>query len=385
MRKIDYSLKNIDPFNTSFLIALPILGIVFLLAHIKYEGFNPYLLIPAFIMYALTVFSISGGYHRLFAHRAYKANSLMKIFYLVFGAASGESTAIKWASDHRVHHQNVDTDQDPYNIHQGFFYAHIGWVFLKESASNEKTFPKDLSTDKWVMWQHRNGAVLAIGTNILVSLFVGWLSGDYFGAMAIVGFLRITFVHHITFCINSLCHMIGTKPYDDQQTARDSNFLAFLTFGEGYHNFHHSFQADYRNGHLWYQWDPTKWIITLTTKLGWTSDLKRASEAAILRARMNIQEKHFVKKIEFFPSMKARFGYVNGEFTKIKELKEKVQVAQKRLLELRAEYNRLKLEFQDQGANKLAEMREKLEEAKAEFRKSYEEWSMSISLQVAPA
>jgi stearoyl-CoA desaturase (Delta-9 desaturase) len=389
MRKIDYSLKNIDPFNTSFLIILPILGVVVTYLHVKYEGFNPYLVLAAIVMYGLTIFSISGGYHRLFSHRAYKANSAMKLFYLIFGAASGESTAVKWASDHRVHHQNVDTDKDPYNIHQGFFYAHIGWVFLKESATGEETFAKDLTNDKLVMWQHRNGVALMIGTNVFICLLLGWLTGDYLGAAGIVGFLRLTVVHHITFCINSLCHMIGTKPYDDTQTARDSNLLAFLTFGESYHNYHHSFQTDYRNGHLWYQWDPTKWILHLTTKLGWSWDLKRANEAAVLKARMNVQQKKFEKKIEkkieFAPAMKAHFGYENGEFHKIKELKEKVHQAHKRFLELRAEYYRLKHELQDQGASKLAELKQKIEEAKREFQHSYQEWLQSLSLQPAYA
>jgi stearoyl-CoA desaturase (delta-9 desaturase) len=296
MKKPDYSLKNLDPFNTSFLLALPTLGILFLLAHIYIEGFNPYLLIAAFAMYALTTFSISGGYHRLFSHRAYKANKFVKLFYLIFGAASGQTSALRWASNHRIHHRNVDTDQDPYNIHKGFFFAHIGWVMLKDSEDFEEVFAKDLMRDPLVMWQHKYATSIALISNTVICLFIGWLTGSYLGSIAIVGFLRLTLVHHITFSINSFAHMIGSRPYNKKQTARDSHLLALVTFGEGYHNFHHTFESDFRNGFNWYEWDPTKWILSVTTKLGLTYDLIRTPTAVVERikyeANQNVTSLH---------------------------------------------------------------------------------------------
>ena len=362
MRKIEYSLKKLDPFNASFLIALPILGFVALWLHIKYEGFNPYLLIPAFAMYALTVFSISGGYHRLFAHRAYKANTFLKLFYLVFGAASGETSAIKWSADHRRHHTHVDTDLDPHSIHEGFFFAHIGWVMLKEEEQNKSVFPKDLLQDKWVMWQHKHCVALAVGVNAAAILLAAYFSGHFWGSLALVGFLRLTFVHHITFCINSLCHMIGTRPYDTKETARDSILLALITFGEGYHNFHHAFQADYRNGIRWYQWDPTKWILNLMSLVGQATDLKRTSEASILRAKMNVISQN-------------KLGSKRDE--RIAELQERVQAAQKKFLELKGEYVRLK----HQGQDKILEIEQAMREAKREFQMLYEAWKRELALQ----
>lgn len=154
MKKISYKLQNLDLYNTTFLLALPAMGILLLLAHIYWEGFNPYLLIPAIAMYAITVFAISAGYHRLFSHRAYKTNTALKLFYLIFGAACGQNSALNWSKNHRVHHRKVDTEDDPYNIRQGFFFAHMGWVMLKDQITVED--PKDLTRDPVIMWQHRH-------------------------------------------------------------------------------------------------------------------------------------------------------------------------------------------------------------------------------------
>lgn len=292
MQDIRYSLKNLDFYTTSFLIALPTLGVLLLFAHIYWEGFNPYLLIPSFAMYALTTFAISGGYHRLFSHRTYKANTLMKLFYLIFGAASGQNSALKWSKDHRVHHRKVDTEEDPYNIKQGFFYAHMGWVLLKNRVDVDD--PKDLTRDPLVMWQHRHVGKIALISNFLICLLVGYITGDYLGSFAMVGFLRLIVVLHIIFSINSFCHKIGTRPYDKNSTARDSHILALITFGEAYHNFHHRFESDYRNGYNWYEWDPTKWLLNITTKLGWSRDLIKTPKAVVERikkeARYNLKE-----------------------------------------------------------------------------------------------
>lgn len=291
MKKIDYSIKNLDPWTTSFLIALPTFGIFFLFAHIYWEGFNPYVLIPAFIMYVLTTFSISAGYHRLFSHRAYKTNKFMKLFFLIFGAASGQNSALKWSRDHRVHHRKVDTDEDPYNIRQGFFFAHMGWVLLKDQIHVEN--PKDLERDPLVMWQYRHVGKIALITNLIVCLISGYFTGSYLGSFAVVGFLRLTGVLQIVFCINSFCHMIGTQPYDKKSTARDSHLLALITFGEGYHNFHHKFESDYRNGFNWYEWDPTKWILSVMTKIGLAYDViktpKNVVERIKIEARQNLE------------------------------------------------------------------------------------------------
>lgn len=364
MKKLGYSLKELNYFNFIFLTSIPLIGIALLILHIVYEGFNPYLLIPATFMYICTGFSITGGYHRLFAHRSYQANPLVKLFYLLFGAAAGENSVLHWAADHRVHHQNVDTDLDPYDINQGFFYAHMGWIIRKQDLKNAQ-YPKDLLNDKLVMWQHRNLLSITLLVNVIPCLIMGYFTGSWLGSLAIVGFLRVTFVHHATFFINSLCHMLGKRPYDDKQTARDSFILALFTFGEGYHNFHHTFQLDYRNGLRWYHWDPTKWTVNLMSRLGLASNLKRTSEVSILRARMNV--------------LANKYSHLSTEHVlHLNELSLQVQSAMKKFLDLKAEYELKRKQKAHEIHAQIEEMKTRIIEAKEEFRELYAQWEMRL-------
>lgn len=242
-----------------------------------------------FLFYiAATGMSITVGYHRLFAHRTFKANPLVEFLVLFFGAAAFEQSALRWASQHRDHHRFVDTDQDPYSIKKGFFYAHIGWlIFWRHPAHLENA--RDLQKNKLVMSQNNFYILWASVAGIILPVMLGALSGHALGAFIFTVCLRLTFVYHSTFCINSVCHMFGKATYDIYSTAKDHWFVAFLTFGEGYHNFHHHFPGDYRNAVRWYQWDPSKWTIFCLKFLGLASDLKRVSNFRILEARLTAQ------------------------------------------------------------------------------------------------
>ena len=127
--------------------------------------------------------------------------------------------------------------------------------------------------------------VLILLTNVALPLFLGWLVGDVWGVFLLAGVLRLVVSHHVTFFINSLAHMWGSRPYTDENTARDNWFLAIVTYGEGYHNFHHLFQSDYRNGIRWWQFDPTKWLIRSLAWLGLTKNLYRTPLERIETAR----------------------------------------------------------------------------------------------------
>ena len=232
--------------------------------------------------------SVTAGYHRLFAHKTYQAAWPVRLFFLVFGAASLENSVLNWAADHRVHHTHVDEERDPYNITKGFWWAHIGWIFF-ENETPSQTVVRDLLEDPLVVWQNRWYHVVGLGIAFGVPLLVGLLTGNVLGCLLIGGVLRVVVSHHTTFFINSLCHMIGRQPYSKEHTARDSGIMAVLAFGEGYHNYHHSFPFDYRNGVKAWQFDPAKWAIYLLSKVGLTRDLRRAPEAAVLKAKVELQ------------------------------------------------------------------------------------------------
>jgi stearoyl-CoA desaturase (delta-9 desaturase) len=241
--------------------------------------------------------SVTGGYHRLFAHRTYQAAWPVRLLFLVFGSAALENSVLNWTADHRVHHSNVDHERDPYNIQKGFWWAHMGWIFFENEAPSQ-TVVRDLLEDPLVRWQARWYIPLGLGVAFGIPLIVGLATGRVLGCLLIGGVLRVVASHHGTFFINSLCHMVGRQPYSRDHSARDSGVMAVLAFGEGYHNFHHSFPFDYRNGIRRWHFDPAKWTIYGLSLVGLAHNLRRASDAVILKARIDVQFERAKEKLE---------------------------------------------------------------------------------------
>lgn len=275
---------KIDWVNTLFLTLTPVFSLILGGIYFSNHGFQPGIIGLAVALYFITGISITAGYHRLYSHRAYKASPIVKFLLLIFGAATFENSALKWCTDHRIHHNNVDHEKDPYNINKGFWWAHIGWIFFKEKNPKEVKYPKDFTNDKLLMWQHNNYMAIAIFMGLVVPTIIGHFLGSALGGFAIAGLARIVFVHHCTFFINSLCHMVGTRPYTDTNTARDSAIMAVFSYGEGYHNYHHYFPTDYRNGIKWFHYDPTKWLIKSLSYTGLATDLKKVPQKLIDQA-----------------------------------------------------------------------------------------------------
>jgi len=216
------------------------------------------------------------------------------------GGMSLQNSIIVWSARHRVHHRDVDNnDKDPYSIGRGFWFAHIGWM-LRNYKSGEVDYSvvRDLQKDPVAAWQHRWYWTLVWTTNAAVPVFVGWLTGDIIGMFLLAGVARLVVNHHVTFFINSLAHMWGKQPYSDENTARDQHFLALITYGEGYHNYHHQFQTDYRCGIRWWHLDINKWFISTCALLGLVRNRKRAPQFKVLRARLNMEFKAARKKLE---------------------------------------------------------------------------------------
>jgi len=243
--------------------------------------------------------AITCGYHRLFAHGTYEAHPLLRLVYLLFGAMALQNSALIWSAGHRVHHRYIDDpERDPYCARRGFWFSHIGWM-LRNYPSGEVDLGtvRDLQQDPLVMWQHRHYLAVALGMNLGLPLLLGWASGDVLGTLLLAGVLRLVVSHHLTFCINSLAHMIGSQPYTDENTARDNAAVALLTFGEGYHNFHHMFAHDYRNGVRWWQWDPSKWLISVMHWIGLARNLKSVPWLRIQRALLETQFKRAERQL----------------------------------------------------------------------------------------
>jgi len=248
--------------------------------------------------------SITCGYHRLFAHAAYKARPALETIYLLFGGMAVQNSVLVWSAGHRAHHRYIDDpERDPYCARRGFWFSHIGWM-LRNYPSGEPDLNcvRDLQRNPRVMWQHRNYLAVVLATNIGVPLLAGWASGDMLGTFLLAGVLRLVVSHHFTFFINSLAHIVGRQPYTDENTARDNAVVAVLTFGEGYHNFHHMFAEDFRNGVRWWQWDPSKWFITAMSWCGLATNLRRIPWFKIQRAKLDTQFRRAERQLACQPA-----------------------------------------------------------------------------------
>jgi stearoyl-CoA desaturase (delta-9 desaturase) len=261
--------------------------------------------------YIATGLSITLGYHRLFSHLSFKAKKPVKMATLLFGACAFENSALDWCSDHRKHHKHVDHDDDPYDISKGFMWAHIGWLLFKLGPEMPMDNVNDLKRDPLVMWQHKWCIPLAFILGFGVPALLGFLWNGATGALGgflLAGVFRVFAVQHSTFFINSLCHTVGRQPYSARCSARDSAVMALFTFGEGYHNYHHEFQHDYRNGVKRTNFDPTKWTIWMLEKCGLVSDLRRVPDEKILLAEMNEARRRAALKTGHHESIAAVFG-----------------------------------------------------------------------------
>jgi stearoyl-CoA desaturase (delta-9 desaturase) len=286
--------------NLIIFIGLPLIALILVPLRGFDQGYDGLLWLLALVFLYLNGLSITGGYHRLWAHKAYDAHWSLRLFYALWGAGALQNSILIWASDHRRHHRFVDdNDRDPYSAGRGLWFSHMGWMLRTyKSGENDLSNAPDLQRDPIVMWQHRHYLALTVAMNVALPAAIGWWYGDVIGALLLIGLLRLVVNHHFTFFINSLAHYWGSQPYTDESSARDNPILSFLTYGEGYHNYHHIFQADYRNGVHWYQWDPTKWLISLCSWLGLARNLKRIPAFKIQRALLSMQLKHASTQLE---------------------------------------------------------------------------------------
>lgn len=364
-------LSKYDMTVSSFLILNPLISVALTIYYFATHTGVPWALLAFTIVFAgATNLSITAGYHRLFSHKSYDAHPLIKAMFLLVGSSAFQGSALKWSSDHRRHHSKIDSEADPYNIHEGFWYAHMGWMFRKASVDMPIQAP-DLEKDVMVQFQNKYYGWIAFASGFVFPMIVGHFLGSALAGLAIAGGLRIALTQQSTFFVNSLCHTLGTQTYSREISARDSFIVAVLTHGEGYHNFHHKFQIDYRNGIRWYHWDPTKWTIITLKWMGLASKLRQISNAEILKARLQVE------------SLKMKGRGFSEEH--LENMREKILAAQVRMKKLGEDYERLKHELQDASKAKLEHIKTEMQIAKLEFETGMRLWQIYLKTAAAHA
>jgi stearoyl-CoA desaturase (Delta-9 desaturase) len=265
--------------------------------------------------------SITAGYHRLWSHKAYKAHPILRFLFAVGGACALQNDVFNWASDHRRHHAFVDNNEkDPYSAGRGFWFSHIGWILHNyPSGSQDFSNIKDLQKDPILQWQHKHYLALVLFMNIAVPAFLGYLGGSIVAGLMLGGLLRLVLSQHVTYLINSLAHMWGKQTFSEKSSARDNPVIALLTYGEGYHNYHHTFQWDYRNGIRWWHYDPTKWLIRSCAWVGLTSDLKRVSPLSIETARLEMQYRKATERCDTLSNADTLRARLEDEYQQLKQ------------------------------------------------------------------
>jgi len=353
--------KTVRWTNSLFLIGTFVTTITAAPLYIWHFGLDAFQITLFWFFLISTGLSITLGYHRLFSHLTFHASWPVKLFTLLFGAAAFEGSAIAWSADHRRHHKFVDHEEDPYDISKGLFHAHIGWLLFRTGPDTPLTWVRDLKKDRLAWWQHEYYVPIAIGMAFVLPAVIGWAWGgpvSALGAFLLAGVARVVVVHHMTFCINSLCHWIGDRPYSSDCTARDSVLMAVCTFGEGYHNFHHEFQHDYRNGVKPWQFDPTKWTIWLLSKAGLVDGLRTVPEEKILKAQIAEHERRLQVHLDQHPltdSLHAMLENARARLNDALERWETLLVEYREAAERRGEISRREMRALKKDVRKAAD------------------------------
>jgi stearoyl-CoA desaturase (delta-9 desaturase) len=257
-----------DRLITGIVTALPMIAVFVAGWQVWGGALRPGDLIVFGIMYLLTGFGVTVGFHRLFTHRSFVARRPVRVALGILGSAAIEGPMISWVADHRKHHAYSDQVGDPHSPHvdhgsgwsgalRGLFHAHVGWLFIHST---------------FILW-----AILGLATPFFLGLAIGGdlragLTGLLWG-----GAVRMLVVHHVTYSINSLCHFFGQTPYSTGDQSRNLAWLAPFTFGEAWHNNHHAFPTSAQHGLNRWQLDPSSWVIWTLERLGLVRNVVRVS------------------------------------------------------------------------------------------------------------
>ena len=245
----------------------PLVGTIWAMVLLWRDWIAPIDLALFVVLYFLTGMGITGGFHRLITHSSFETNPVVRGAFLIFGCMAAQGRPIDWASNHLKHHAHADQEGDPHSPVEGLFHAHMGWFFSGEPADRER-YGSKLTRDPLTAFIDKTTVLWLVLGLVIPYLIAGW-SGFLWG-----GLVRIAFLNHATFAVNSICHAFGARPFDTKDESRNNWIVAMLTFGEGWHNNHHAFPAMAYHGMSWRQFDATALTIRFLVWLKLAKNVK---------------------------------------------------------------------------------------------------------------
>jgi stearoyl-CoA desaturase (Delta-9 desaturase) len=248
--------------------------------------------------YVATGLGITVGYHRMLTHQSFKAPAPVRVTFAVLGSLAIQGAVIDWVATHRRHHAYTDVPGDPHSPHvdagdglggllRGLWYAHLGWMFAPDTTVREVWAP-DLCKDPAIARVHKLFPWLLLASFLLPALLGGLLTMSVAGALSGLlwgGLVRVMLLHHVTWSINSICHVFGTKPFAAHDESRNNPIMALLAFGEGWHNAHHAFPASARHGLRWWEFDASWIVIRSLAAVRLVRDIKLPTPTQLQRRR----------------------------------------------------------------------------------------------------
>lgn len=283
-----------------FFVVVPLMAVLIGVPVALANGWVRWLdLVMLAVLYAVGVHGITVGYHRLFTHKAFHARPWMRSALALAGSLAIEGRVVDWVADHRKHHQFSDKEGDPHSpwefgpgvkgLIRGLIHAHVGWIFTYSGTDTAKYAP-DLLADKPIDRISRLWPVVAVVSMIVPTAIGFWADGLAGAVMAFfwVTVVRVALVHHMTWSINSVCHVWGKKPFKSRDEARNVAWLSLISGGESWHNYHHADPSSARHGVLPHQVDTSAMIIRVFERLGWVSQVKWPSAERIASKRVEV-------------------------------------------------------------------------------------------------
>lgn len=293
--------EKLDRFLTGLITVIPFVVLVVVASQAWQQGLYWSDLMVFAVMYVATGLGITIGFHRMLTHRSFETSKWLRGTFAILGSAAIEGPVVSWVADHRKHHAFTDREGDPHSPHvdhghglggilKGLFHAHVGWLFIHTQRANKERYAKDLIEDPVISFVNRwfFGWVLL---GLVVPFLLGWAIGGSIdrGWTGLLwgGGVRMLVLHHVTYSINSLCHVFGSRKFETDDESKNLLWLAPLAFGENFHNNHHAFPTSARHGLGKYDLDTSAWVIAGLAKAGLVWNVKLPSEAQQEKKRLS--------------------------------------------------------------------------------------------------